>query len=137
MLYHFRVFRLRSPSCSSLVAAIGCVCETRVSLSTSKTLRHAAPRTAHTRDMADAAVIHRLVRARCALLLQAASKAATSDGSLTAVLQLDTKPAVGGGGAGGAPTRLIECEMSPSHLFTLLAVLEEAHAKLTSLRQAE
>ena len=89
-----------------------------------------------------------LVRSRCALTVQAASKSGQNDGALTVVLQMDTAPfataaaaaAAGGAvtrGANAAPTRLIECELSPAQLFTLLAVVEEAHAKLVSRQQAE
>ncbi len=85
------------------------------------------------------AELHRLVRSRCALTVQAASKNQQGDGSLSAILQLDTQPEstiISNGAAGSSQqqqvSRLIECELSPAQLFTLLASLEEAQAKLNS-----
>lgn len=74
--------------------------------------------------------LHRLVRSRCALTVQAASKNNSGDGALSAILQLDTETE--SSIAAGAGPRLIECDLSPAQLFTLLASLEEAHAKLSS-----
>ncbi len=89
--------------------------------------------------------LHRLVRSRCALTVQAASKNNQGDGALSALLQLETQPASAvAAAADAAPTdirrvatRLIECELSPAQLFTLLAALEEAQAKLNAKQHGD
>ena len=80
--------------------------------------------------------LHRLVRARCALTVQAASKSGQNDGALTVLLQLDAaRSAAGAPSDTAAAPRLVECDLSPAQLFTLLAVLEEANAKLATKQQ--
>lgn len=81
------------------------------------------------------AEIQRLIQSRCALTVQAASKTGSNDGSLIVVFQVETTASTNSedhatGTQNGR--RLVECELSPAQLFTLLATLEEAHAKLLS-----
>jgi hypothetical protein len=78
--------------------------------------------------------IQRLINSRCALTVQAASKSGTNDGALVVVFQVETtcspSDAAALAGEEQKSSRLVECELSPAQLFSLLAVLEEAHAKL-------
>jgi hypothetical protein len=83
--------------------------------------------------MTPLAEIQRLIQSRCALTVQAASKTGANDGSLVVVFQVETTASLNSqdqvnGIQNGR--RLVECELSPAQLFTLLATLEEAHAKL-------
>ena len=84
--------------------------------------------------------IQRLINSRCALTVQAASKSGNNDGSLIVVFQVETtcstSNAAALNGEQQKSSRLVECELSPAQLFSLLAVLEEAHAKLL-MKQSE
>ena len=82
--------------------------------------------------------IQRLLQSRCALTVQAASKSGNNDGSLVVTFQVETTcsedcssvDSISASSMEQKSVRLVECELSPAQLFTILAVLEEAHAKL-------
>lgn len=84
--------------------------------------------------------IQRLLQSRCALTVQAASKTGANDGSLVVTFQIETTcsedcstvDTISESPLDQKSVRLVECELSPAQLFTILAVLEEAHAKLVS-----
>ena len=84
--------------------------------------------------------IQRLLQSRCALTVQAASKTGNNDGSLVVTFQVETTcsedcssiDSLSASPVEQKGVRLVECELSPAQLFTILATLEEAHAKLVS-----
>lgn len=84
--------------------------------------------------------IQRLINSRCALTVQAASKTGANDGSLVVLFQVESTCSSSNSAALAGEeqrtTRLVECELSPAQLFSILAVLEEAHAKLLA-KQSE